>query len=185
MKYPLLIPSVEVKDFREMKKKEAEFHFKWFMDQIPTQLEVLIRHSKLNLDYSQTSLITIWTWYLNQVEIVDKSVQELEDEYLRKSGWLQEFISPQKVSVESQAIAFDIAIYLGEVMRRHHGSIEWGVVYKPKSFASVNRPLLIGFSEKIEMDVVLIVANKMRSIIKGERNTDTLFKIYQIWKEYV
>ncbi|KJD45075.1 hypothetical protein QD47_13870 [Paenibacillus terrae] len=63
--------------------------------------------------------------------------------------------------------------------------MDWGVVFKPKSYVSVNRPVITGLTKETDMDVIMIVTNKMYLVLDGERNPNALFDIYNTWKKYI
>ena len=41
MEYPLMSPSLELKPFEKMTKKEAENHFNWYLSEIPNRIALL------------------------------------------------------------------------------------------------------------------------------------------------
>ncbi|MGP0577714.1 hypothetical protein ACTP13_11975 [Paenibacillus peoriae] len=184
MEYKLMQPPFVMKEYSEMSKNEAKEHFNWFKRQIPSRLEQLGAFSQIHLDYSDRSLIAIWEWYLSNVQIQNKSASELEEEYSETEEWLKGYIYDKKLDTKSQAFTLDIAIYLGEVVKSNHSGLDWGVVFKPKSYVSVNRPVIVGFRNK-DMDVIRIVSNKMYAILKEQRNPNALFDIYHIWEGYI
>ncbi|MCP3744528.1 MULTISPECIES: hypothetical protein [Paenibacillus] len=185
MDYKLMQPPFEMKEYSEMNKKEAKEHFDWFKQQIPSRLEQLGAFSQIHLDYSDRSLIDIWDWYLANVQIQNKSTSELKEEYSKSSKWMKEYINDKKVSTQSKAFTLDIGIYLGEVVKSNHSGLDWGIIFKPKSYISVNRPVITGLTRQKDMDVIMIVTNEMYLVLDGERNPNALFDIYQTWEKYI
>ncbi|WP_348621928.1 hypothetical protein [Paenibacillus polymyxa] len=185
MEYKLMQPPFVMKEYSEMSKNEAKEHFNWFKRQIPSRLEQLGAFSQIHLDYSDRSLIDIWEWYLRNVQIQSKSASELEEEHSETEEWLKSYIYENKLATKSQAFTLDIAIYLGEVVKSNHSGLDWGVVFKPKSYVSVNRPVITGLTKETDMDVIMIVTNKMYLVLDGERNPNALFDIYHTWKEFI
>ncbi|KAF6633283.1 hypothetical protein H6F38_09805 [Paenibacillus sp. EKM208P] len=98
---------------------------------------------------------------------------------------MKEYIYEKKLNTKSQAFTLDIAIYLGEVVKSNHSGLDWGVVFKPKAYISVNRPVINGLIKQKDMDVIMIVTNKMYLVLDGERNPNTLFDIYHTWEKYI
>ncbi|WP_049827767.1 hypothetical protein [Paenibacillus polymyxa] len=168
-----------------MSKNEAKKHFNWFKQQIPSRLEQLGAFSQIHLDYSDRSLIDIWEWYLGNIQIQSKSASELDEEHSETEEGLKSYIYENKLATKSQAFTLDIAIYLGEVVKSNHIGLDWGVVFKPKSYISVNRPVITGLTMETDMDVIMIVTNKMYSILKRQRNPNALFDIYHTWEEFI
>ncbi|WP_220027386.1 hypothetical protein [Paenibacillus sp. S02] len=56
--------------------------------------------------------------------------------------------------------------------------MNWGVVFKPKSYISVNRPVITGLTKETDVDVIRITSNKMFAVLKGQHNPNALFDIY-------
>ncbi len=98
---------------------------------------------------------------------------------------VEELYIRKKLDIKSQAITLDIGIYLGEVVKSNHSGLDWGVVFKPKSYVSVNRPVITGMTKQKDMDVIRIVLNKMFAVLKGQRNPNALFDIYHMWEEFI
>jgi hypothetical protein len=98
---------------------------------------------------------------------------------------LKSYICENKLDTKSQAFTLDIAIYLGEVVKSNHSGLDWGVVFKPKSYVSLNRPVITGLTKQKDMDVIMILSNKMFAVLKGQRNPNALFDIYHTWKEFI
>lgn len=186
-----MVPPFEVKSFSDMNKKEAQEHFQWFTTEISKRISILtdtyISNGGRNdaLNFSEESLFPLWEWFIPKVKMVDKTKTELKLELTNTVGWLNNYVMEQKVSFETQAVAADISIYLGEVVRRNNNAIEWGVVFKPKSFVSVNRPILLGFKNNMDMDTLMIITNLIRKIDRGDRNSDMLCNTYKVWQEYI
>lgn len=178
--YPLMQPPLVIEEYSKLTKKEAQQHFDWFISQIPQRIEILKKHSQVNLNRSPESLIHIWEWFHNKIEIVNKTAEELEEEFRSTKDWLKNYILVRKMSMVSLSIILDIAIYFGEVIRENNRGVYWEVLFKPKSYVSVNRPILGGFRAK-SMDVVQITSNKAILIQEGDSNTNALYDIYNIW----
>ncbi|WP_342428411.1 hypothetical protein [Paenibacillus sp. FSL L8-0158] len=185
MEYKSMQPPFGMKEYSEMSKNEAKEHFNWFKQQIPSRLEQLGAFSQIHLDYTDRSLIDIWEWYLGNVQIQSKSASELEEEHPETEEWLKSYIYEKKLYIKSQAFTIDIAIYLGETVKSNHSGLDWGIVFKPKSYISVNRPVITGLTKETDMDVIMIVTNKMFAVLKGQRNLNALFDINHTWKEFI
>ncbi|MDD4295465.1 MAG: hypothetical protein PHC69_00715 [Ruminiclostridium sp.] len=81
----------ELVEFKDMNKKQAEQYFQWFMvekDKRLYQLEQYINNNmhteRIFLDKSPESLISLWGWFEEQIEWVEKSEKEIHDEIKEK-----------------------------------------------------------------------------------------------------
>ncbi|WP_433958715.1 hypothetical protein [Cytobacillus horneckiae] len=192
MEYPLMTPPFEIKPFKKMTKKEAQIHFEWYICEVPERVE-LVRRAYFetgggnleNLDFSPQSLINLWTWFIPRINTIIRSEEEIEEEIKKVPDWLKGKVpeDKQKLSVGSLSLAMDIAIYFGEVFIGNFDKLYWGFVTKPKSSASVNRPVIMGFSTGIELDPRILVHNLTFNVINGNTDKESLFNLYQVWKD--
>lgn len=194
MDYPLMEPPFEVKPFEKMTKKEAQIHFEWYVSEIPNRIELLRRAyeimregNKDKLDLSPQSLIFLWEWFLPNIEITLKDKEEIEREVQIAPDWLKENIQMdnKKLSLGTLTLLMDIAIYFGEVFVNNFDNIKWGYVTRPKSLAYVNKPVLTGFRTNIELDPRNLVYIATLKVVKGVNNRDTLYNLYNVWKDKV
>lgn len=188
MDYLLMQPPFEVKTFKNMSKKEAETHFNWYVNEIPSRLELLEKtyretsnEVEIVLDYSPESLIKLWQWYINNVEIEEKSEELKKLEMEQYPEWVRVNLSSQKISIGWMAIAMDIAIYFSEFFIREHTTIKWGIVSKPKSLAYINKPVLVGFKGGLDLDSTNLVRVLTSKLIDGDKDANSLLKVYTTW----
>ncbi len=167
MVYEIMVPPFEVKDFESMNKKEAKRHFDWYVAQIPERVNLLkqylsiVAEKEIVLDYSVNSLRTVWGLFEPEIKIVPKSKEEIELELKNAPDWLRDEIEKNstKLARETLIVAMDIAIYFAEVFVKNNPGIYWGYYTKPKSRSSVNRPVLLGFKNGVDMDSRVIILN--------------------------
>lgn len=169
MDYIFMQPPFETKPFKDMKKKDAQEHFEWYVGDITNRIEILRNAfevtgggKKEELDFSAESLIKIWNWYITKVEIYS-----------------------QKISLGWMSIAMDVAIYFSECIMNKYNTIKWGYVSKPISLAYANKPVLTGFKTGIELDATNIIRNLTLKVANGEKDTEALIKLFEIWEENV
>lgn len=188
MEYLFMQPPFEIKPFVSMSKKEAEVHFDWYVKEIPSRLDLLEKtHREMSnednivLDYSPESLIKLWQWYINNVEIEEKSdvLRKLEIEQYPE--WVRINLSSQKISTGWMAVAMDIAIYFSEFFIKEHGTIKWGIISKPKSLAYINKPVLVGFKGGLALDSTNLVRVLTSKLIDGDKDDNSLLKAYRTW----
>lgn len=189
MEYPLMIPPFRIKNFDEMTENEAKKHFEWFKSEIPKRLELLKRaieetEPKLSftLDFSKDSLVGLWDWYLKNAEVVEKTNEEYSNELSSANEMTKQFIRKEKISSGWMAVALDISIYFAECLIKAHQELKWGIVTKPKSLAYVNKPVVIGFANNMALDATNIIFVQTRKILKGLRNEQALFKLFENWE---
>ncbi len=174
MEYQFMQPPLEIKPFKEMSKKEAEAHFAWFIEEIPNRLNLLEKTyrkisgvDKIGLDYTTESLIKLWQWYINNVEIEEKTEGFKKIEMELYPEWIRINLSDKRINVGWMAVGMDIAIYFSELFIQQHTTIKWGIVSKPKSLAYINKPVLVGFKGGIELDSTNIVRVFTSKLIDG------------------
>jgi hypothetical protein len=187
MNYNLMEPPFSYKPFVEMNKKEAQEYFNWFINEIPNRVILLRKAYEINnvdigsLDYTPLSLINLWKWFIPKIKTVNLTKNELK-EYLDKiPEWARGTMDNKKLSVETLAIAIDIAIYFAETVRKNKSNIQWGLITKPKSFYSVNKPILIGFNFGLDLDAMLLLNNISWEVVKGNSSIEALYQLYQVW----
>ena len=192
MEYPLMSPPFELLDFSEMKDKDAKVHLNWYIGQIPIRIELLSKAYKKigggeaeDLDFSKNSLVKLWSWYINNAEIASKSSQELEKEYASANVMTKTNINTIKVKVGWMAIANDISIYFAQCMINNNSQLEWGYVSKPKSLSYVNKPIIKGFKNNIEMDATNLIFVQTRKILKGVKDENALEKLFENWQNKI
>ena len=189
MKYSLMEPHFIMKSFQEMNKKEAQQHFDWYISEISNRINQLASYYDTNggkkeeLDFSPESLKLLWAWFIPLIKTTIKTREEIETEVKNAPEWLRETIEAgkEKPSTETLAIAMDIAIYFAEVFTENFKQLKWGFIGKPKSLAYVNRPVLVGF-KSMEMDPRAIVYNQLLKSMRGSKDSNILFNLFEIWK---
>lgn len=192
MNYPLMTPTFEMKPFEEMTKKEAQIHFNWYLSEVPKRIELLSNAfletgggTSGDLDFSQKSLMNLWSWFIPRITTITKSDDEIASELKVAPEWFKEKIieNNKKLSIGTLSLAMDIAIYLAEVFIKNFNSLEWGFVTHPKSLAYVNSPVVIGFSSGVELDPRNLVYNLTLKTVNGELNEKGLFNLFDAWKD--
>ena len=185
-------PPFKIKPFKNMTKKDAQEHFEWYIGDIPNRIEMLRKAfevsgggKKEELDFSEKSLVKLWNWYIVNVEIHNKTKEEVENEKSKLLEWVSRNVSDQKISIGWMSIAMDIAIYFAVSFINAYSKIEWGFVSKPNRLAYVNKPVLRGFKTGVELDTTNIVRNLALKAVSGEKEPEALLRIYKVWAESV
>ena len=153
MQYNGMTPPFELISFEDMKKKQAEQYFVWYIDTIEQRIQNLEKYINLTgtrmvLDKTPNSLIELWDWFSNHIEVCTKDEQELMLELAMRPNWIKAHIMSdrRKLSLNTIMIAVDISAYFGEVFIKNNPNIYWGYLSKPKKLHGVNRPRLLGFA---------------------------------------
>lgn len=153
MQYNGMTPPFELISFEDMKKKQAEQYFVWYIDTIEQRIQNLEKYINLTgtrmvLDKTPDSLIELWDWFSNHIEVCTKDEQELMLELTMRPDWIKAHIMSdrRKLSLNTIMIAVDISAYFGEVFIKNNPNIYWGYLSKPKKLHGVNRPRLLGFA---------------------------------------
>lgn len=156
--YRFMDTPFELVPFIDMKKKQADQYIKWYIETIEqriSKLQQYIRDSgeTFVLDKSPESLITLWTWFVNQIEVVMKDEEEIKREIknLHLPSWMIPHIEEKKFSEKTVALGYDISAYFGEVVIKNNPGIYWGYLSKPKRLHGVNRPMLLGFAGDMQV----------------------------------
>jgi hypothetical protein len=194
MEYDILVPPIEVDDFSKLKKKEAQIIFNWFFSEIPERLEYLHQLYKAgggkgDLDYTPDSLISLWEWFLRQIDGLSKHPDEVKQLYGSSDNlFLKDFAGHEKLETLVMSICTDIAIYVGEVFVRNHEQVKWGFVTKPKVMDYANKPALTGFftAGKPEVcDVVDAVYSCYHTYLRDGKRLKYLDRFYKRWKCWI
>ena len=153
MQYNGMTPPFDLIPFEDMKKKQAEQYFVWYIDTIEQRIQNLEKYINLTgthmvLDKTPNSLIELWDWFSNHIEVCTKDEQELMLELAMRPNWIKAHIMSdrRKLSLNTIMIAVDISAYFGEVFIKNNPNIYWGYLSKPKKLHGVNRPRLLGFA---------------------------------------
>lgn len=192
MNYNLLEPPFNIKPFREMNKSEAQIHFDWYIQQIPKRIQMLSDAFELtgggnkeDLDYSPESLVKVWNWFIQNAEILRKTKEEIALETKSLPILARNDISTNKISTGWLSVAMDIALYFAKCIIYNYDQIKWGILTKPKDLAYVNKPVLMGFKAKIELDVSGVINNQVIKVVNGEKNPNTLLGLYKTWVGWI
>lgn len=156
MSYIAMTLPFEIVPFDEMKKKQAEQYFNWYVDTLDLRISKLEKYineegGSFALDKTPESLIHLWEWFEPRIELCQKTEAEIEAEMKKAHPLLRYHIleNPRKISTDTWVLAYDISAYFGEVIKENNPQIYWGLLTKPKRLYGVNRPQLLGFTGNI------------------------------------
>ena len=189
--YKEMVIPFDAVPFEEMKKKQAEQYFQWYMDTLVERLRRLQNYIMetggiVVLDKTPASLIGLWEWFEPRIELCRKTEKELEHELDGCHERMKQhvFENPNKLSAETVAVAWDVAAYFGEVVIENNEQIRWGYLSIPKKLNGVNRPRLLGFAG----DMSVYVYGRVEVCIwKSVKNNDKmrLYDMYKVCKDMI
>lgn len=190
MEYEFMEPPFNYTSFRELTPKLAKSYFDWYMEQKAARIKQLeecfkyISKTENNLDYSVDSLIELWEWFETQIEFEEKSKEEIEKEYSKIPSHMVDSIeiSKNRMTLLTLSLCRDVSIYYGEVITRNMKDIHWGYVTKPKSLADVNRPVLLGFKNNLDLNPTRI-CHVLAGKSSKEKCSSRLYDNYYIWEK--
>lgn len=187
MKYSIMQPDLVFQSFDSMNKKEAQQYFDWFMSIKDDRIRELGNYicnlsGQMALDKSPESLISLWEWFEGQIAWENVSEEELSHEKEKYPEWMHVWLDQydKKESLQTIAIAVDIATYFGEVLIYNNHKIAWGYRCKPKNLDGRNQPILVGFQGDICVNPrrLISVCIKKSSRLKEPKR---LYELYNTW----
>lgn len=188
MSYQEMIPPFELVPFEEMKKKQVEQYFNWFLDTKEERIQNLqnfIQEERkdIELDKSPESLIYLWDWFQDHIEWEEKTQQEIEEELQTRPEWMKCHIleNTVRISVSTLILAVDISVYLGETIVQNNPSIHWGYLMGPKKLDGVKRPRLMGF----QGDMTMFPYSQVEVSIWKSRDMKDRLQLYNIYNKKV
>ena len=195
--YDALIPPFD-KPFENFTPEEAKKYFEWFTDQLNSRVEYLRSYSNIDLDYSVSSLVDVWDWFLNNAKIektpksrlkqLDLELKNLPNEI--RGEVLKE--QSEQFTHETECIMLDIAMYFGEVYVRNNNSITWGYHTDIHLDSFANMPLLVGFEDrdftppfKTHFELSFTVKGLAYNIMDNDAKKEDLLEMYNKWQRMV
>lgn len=191
MDYYLMEPPKWFENFKQMTHEQAHEYLAWYISEIPKRLDMLMRFydylegaPKDIFDYSRDSLIPLWSWYLDHVNIVPKSRKELR-EIKKRPAHVRPFASKTKVELGWKQVALDIGIYFALCLQKYSSKLHWGVQTEPADLMSVNRPVTLGFVADKSLDANNIMRVHTSKIVSGISKETALAGTYDAWTKFI
>lgn len=190
MIYKIMEPPFGSKGYQDMTEQEAKIHFDWYIKMIPKRLDMLKNAYKLKnqediFDFSSESLVPLWSWYLDNVNILPKSTDEYKREVQNMPDYMKINVPKEKVEIGWIQISLDIGIYFSECLLNHSPKLRWGFVTEPKGLNSVNRPVIMGFINDMDFDHTNIMSVATSKISRKASTDDALFQLFDIWLKFI
>lgn len=179
----LLIPDeLYIEDFENAKADDAIKFSDWSFAQTKDRIEILQNYiNKSNdifsLDYTDKSLIKLWTWFEDNLELVEKTNEELQNEKESTPQVYWKFIQNKRISPLMVEIAIDISYYFADMLLKKHSDLHTDCIIKPKWKENLKKPVISGFFMDITIyPIELIMESAKRSVEK--KNSYRLKMLY-------
>lgn len=203
VKYDILVyPSAIVP--QNMTPEQGEEYCNWFFSKIPERMEYFRRRCALDqlispdlLDYSPESLVLVWRWFLG-IARTEKTPQAYRAAMESGAKIFGESYIPRRVlSVISQFILHDIAMYVGECFVRNKDSLYWCYIPLEKEDICYNQPAVSRFRIVTEIPLpkgetmtvegdadfhpIHMVGVQAARILHGAAKENDLYNIFMKW----
>ena len=204
---PLIFP--DDKSFKEMSKTEAQAYFDWFTSHVDERSEYLrkkvsegLKISMEALDFSMESLIPIWRWFLEIVELqkTPKAVLRNLRKELKANGEPEEFIediireNSAELSVFSRYVMRDIGMYVGKMFVTNFQTLRWDYHTDIHRDSFANIPQIFGFVDfnydppfEDRLDPIHCTEMAASNILDNteNENENDLYNLCMIWLQWI
>ena len=176
--------------FKEMSKKELRAYFEWFLSSISERMKELTAEVRRTVGYehwepdcSPTSLDTLGTWYASQVEQRPLTAEEMAEARAalpEKYSFLEAELPTATLTYRSLSLAFDIGVYLSQVLLRNCDALSWQQVTSGKTYNDYGQPVLVGL-ERRRCSPLLLSVVLAEGLAEGTKTAESLCELYDIW----
>lgn len=197
IEYEILAPPLS-KNVHSLNDAEAKAHFEWFISKLDERTEYLRQFTKINLDYSPESLVSLWAWFLKNArweKTQDKRLREIENQLIAaKSPLIKEILEDSKYqfTLVTEYMIRDIGMYFGQVFVKNYPTIYWGYEKGPKRYAFANHPALYGFPNEVyperagvPLEPIHIVRVRALRLIEDVTRKHDLLDLYRVWEDKI
>ncbi len=129
-------------------------------------------------DLTPMSLDRLGEWFATQVEGRNRSEDEIQ--LIKQKLAFPVEIPAQELTTLSLSKAFDVGIYLAEVLISEFPTLKWTKFTKNKRYIDYGQPVLIGF-KSTAMNPIRIVVVLAYGLIDKKQNGSRLRQIYDQW----
>ncbi len=179
-------------NFREMKKKEIEIFFNWFMAIIPERIKTLTQavqatpsYESWKPDYSPDSLSDLGDWFATNIQTRHRTMEEKDEIYQNAPGWFRQVeIKNEELNNRTFSLAIDIGIYLSQVFLKNNSSISWHLYKGSNKDINYGQPVLKGFGDKY-LNPIHLMVTLAYGLADGSHHSGRLRELYNIWKTFV
>ncbi len=188
MAYNTIHPPFTLK-LREMPRNELYRYFQWFIDVLPERVVELAQAVKQTPgfetwqpDCTPASLDTLGEWFPRQVEMRNRTQEELQAIKDRLAFPVE--ISGEELTNRTFSLAMDVGMYFSQVLLKNYQTLRWEQPTNDKKFADYGQAVLMGFSNA-PLNPVRIILVLARSIANKKQTGKRLRELYNIWAKLV
>ena len=191
MEYKLISPPFSL-DFWNMSRSEANAYYNWYIEQIPSRIEILKQtiHSALDYDYQYwdadrtlDSLNVLGGWFAKNVSIQPMNETEKDEFYKNLSGWFKEVDKDDWIlTSQSISLSIDIGMYLSEIFIDNYPQVGWEMITK-KNDIDYQQPVLSGFG-KMKFNPTRMATTLAYGYADNTYTSARLRELYEIWSDY-
>ncbi len=185
---PLIIPNeIYIDNFENVADEKAILFSKWYFSQTETRVNVLQEYIyetgyEIKLDYSYESLVKLWSWFEDNLKIINITEKELECKKSCTPKVYWNYIQKQKMTHTMVEIAIDISYYFINMLFKNHSNLHPDCIVKPKWKKNLKKPIVSGFFMDVSFyPVELILDCSSRSVEK--KNPLRLKMIYDRYSD--
>ena len=173
--YPLFLPpdALAEKGSDYWSKSESEQYLDWLVDAIDTRLSGLAGYLKMDIQPKEaaSTLSVCGTRVALAVQLPDFSLVE---DGIKK-------LSPSA----GYSIGADVGLLFAHLLLYASGSqLAWSIGRGPKSYVSRNLPVIVGFTDNMELDPVLVGINMCRRVLR-EGSASSWQQVYEHWRQRI
>ncbi|NRD81093.1 hypothetical protein HPT25_27760 [Bacillus sp. BRMEA1] len=165
-------------------KRKLRILNEWALSTFPERLEILNKAFESDggvLNYTPKSLIPIWDWAFEHTikEMVPEV--ELEEKTAHLSPLakvIHKHLAKERFTEQSEILLRDVGIYLGEVLKKKHPKLFWGMELTYKRSNNFGKVVLAGYTGDYNVDLQgVAVAIRWRDDEQGH-DSKRLYKIF-------
>lgn len=169
-------------DKQEITGRQARAYYQEFLqvkDKIVGALEEFyFTETGKSLDYSGQSLLGLWEWYLDNVEVVAKTKAQLRTDIMNCYAFDVMKITTEIIQNPWEYIGRDISIYFGECLVRSDSCLQWGTQTKAKTHRGYKEPAIYGPVKGTDPYYTLGLHPHLRRVVTGGVDKNDLYEEY-------
>jgi hypothetical protein len=178
-------PNHIIREARKRNIKNVEDYFVWF-NSIKDNRIVIINQAVFGQNKDEVnadSLQAIFYFLRANLHVRQRTMDEIQQEINRLPAHLQKIhkIPDYQLTEPSLSIIFDVAIYLGELLRQDVPNLEW-VMEKDKKMVFYGQPVLVREGSAIDLCPQWLIEIMVIQLIKNNTQEDRLVELYEKWK---
>jgi hypothetical protein len=182
MAYSIIQPPFTLR-FREMLKSELKAYYAWFVAILPERvagLEAAVRESPLHAtwraDATPESLNALGTWFEKQVEVRQKTEEEVEEIKARMTFPIE--VSGEQLTNRTFSLAMDVGMYFSQVVLKNLAGTHWDQPLKNQRLADHGQPVIVGFGG-VSLNPVRVCVTTAYGV--SRKKPARLGQLYETW----